>query len=255
MTFFDKVRASAGMGNAKVDARVKETRVRQGGSVSGEVFIAGGAVEQTINGVYISVMTQVLVEHDDRKFMQDLEIQRQKVSDSLVIGAKEEKTLPFAFDLSPETPMTVGQSDVWLKTALDVPFAVDPKDKDHLEVSGNEAAKTVLAAVEQLGFSMKKVTNLKSRRTRTGVVQEFEFYPGSEFRGDFSELELVFIPDKSGTTVFLELDHKAKGLGGLLAAAMDMDESRTSVRFTNGSIGSVREVAEGLRRTIENMKR
>ncbi|AQQ53456.1 sporulation protein [Planococcus lenghuensis] len=250
MSFLNKIRASAGMGNAKVDARVNEARVQQGGTVTGEVFIVGGAVDQKINGLYIWVMTQVLVEQDDRKFLQDAEIQRVNVSDAFTISAKEEKIIPFSFELSPETPLTVGKSEVWLKTVMDVPFAVDPKDKDYLEVTGNEAVERVLAAAKQLGFTVKKVTNLKSRRTRSGVAQEFEFYPGSEFRQHFSELELIFATDATGTTVYIEMDHKAKGLGGFLAAAMDMDESRMTLRYDSGRMGGVSQVADELRDTL-----
>lgn len=250
MSFFDKVRASAGKGNAKVDTRVTEPKVQQAGAVTGEVFVVGGSVDQKINGLYIWVMTRVLVEHDDKKYLQDMEIQRVKVNDAFTIGSKEEKKIPFSFDLFPETPLTVGQSEVWLKTVMDVSFAVDPKDKDYLQVTGNTAVETVLEAVKQLGFTVKKVTNLKSRKTRSGVAQEFEFYPGSEFRGHFSELELLFAPDAAGTTVYMEIDHKAKGLGGFLAAAMDMDESRITLRYDSGRMGSVTEVARELRDTL-----
>jgi sporulation-control protein len=255
MSFFDKVKASAGIGNAKVDTRLFETAVRQGGLVTGEVLIVGGAVEQHINAITISVETSVLVEQDDRKYRQDQEIQRVKVSDALTIGAKEEKTLPFSFNLSYETPMTMGKKEVWLDTAMDVSFAVDPKDRDYLEVAGTEAAETVLAAIQQLGFTLKSASNLKSRQTKSGVVQEFEFYPGSDFRKHFSELELIFLSDASGTTVFIEMDHKAKGLGGLLAQALDMDESRLSIHFDKRSAADVSKVAYQLREVLLNNTR
>ncbi len=250
MSFFDKVRASAGVGNAKVDARVENSTVKQGGPVNGEVLIVGGSVDQKVNGLYISVMTQVIVEQDDRKFLQDTEIQRIKVSDTFTIAAKEEKSLPLSFILSPEAPMTQGKSQVWLKTVMDVPFAVDPKDKDYLTVNGSESVEAVLAAVKQLGFSVKKITNLRSRKTASGVIQEFEFHPGSEFRSHFSELELFFISDQTGVTVYVEMDHKAKGLGGFLASAMDMDESRITMRFDNSRAGNVSQIATDIRETL-----
>ncbi|MGI2326859.1 sporulation protein [Planococcus sp. YIM B11945] len=250
MSFFDKVKASAGIGNAKVDTIVNGASVKQGGQVAGEVRILGGAVEQQINAIYLAVETSVLIEHDDRKYRQDMEIQRHKVSEGFVIGAKEEKVIPFSFALSYETPMTVGKTEVWLNTVLDVPFAVDPKDRDYLQVGGTDAAETLLAAVQQLGFTTKAVTNLKSRQTKSGVVQEFEFYPGSDFRRHFSELELLLLSDATGTSVYIEMDHKAKGLGGLLAQALDMDESRLSIRFSRNDMISTSKAAQEIREVL-----
>ncbi|TWT25891.1 sporulation protein [Planomicrobium sp. CPCC 101110] len=250
MSFFDKVKASAGIGNAKVDTRINTPKVKQGGQVAGEIVIKGGSVEQPINSISISIETSVLVEQDDRKYRQDFQIQHVKVSDALTIAAKDEKVLPFSFALSYEIPMTIGKNDVWLDTVLDVPFALDPKDKDYIEVAGTEAAEKVLAAIRELGFTLKSAANLKSRQTKSGFVQEFEFYPGPDFKKHFTELELIFLSDTTGTTVYIEMDHKAKGLGGLLAQALDMDESRLSVRFEKRDSASVSEVARKLRDTL-----
>jgi sporulation-control protein len=255
MSFFDKVKASAGIGNAKVDTKVNATKVKQGGLVTGEVLIVGGAVDQEINAVTLSVETSVLVEQDDRKFHQNLQLQRVKVSDTLTIRAKEEKILPFSFTLSYEAPMSIGKSEVWIDTGLDVSFAVDPKDKDYIEVAGTEAAEKVLAAIQQLGFTLKSAKNIKSRQTKSGLVQEFEFYPGTDFKKHFSELELIFLSDATGTTVYIEMDHKAKGLGGLLAQALDMDESRLSIHFEKRDTASVSEVARELRDVLLNNAR
>ncbi|WKA53085.1 sporulation protein [Planococcus shixiaomingii] len=255
MSFFDKVKAGVGIGNAKVDTQVKEVNVRQGGLVTGDVVIKGGAVEQQINAITLSVETSVVVEQDDRKYQQDLQIQRVKVSDALTIGPKEEKIVPFSFALSYEAPITVSKSKVWIDTVLDVPFAIDPKDKDYLEVAGIQAAETILAAIEQLGFTLKSATNIKSRQTKSGLVQEFEFYPGTDFKKHFSELELIFLSDAKGTTVYIEMDHKAKGLGGLLAQALDMDESRLSIHFEKREASSVSEVARQLRELLLNNAR
>ncbi|PSL41781.1 sporulation-control protein [Planomicrobium soli] len=250
MSFFDKVKASAGIGHAKVDTRLNETKVRQGGLLTGEVLIVGGSVEQKINSIFLSVETSVLVENDDRKYRQNLQIQRVKVSDAVIIAAKEEKALPFSFTLSHEAPITSGRKEVWLDTAGDVSFAIDPKDKDFIEVSGTEVAEKVLEAINQLGFTLKSSTNLKSRQTKSGLVQEFEFFPGADFRRHFTELEIIFISDIAGTTVYVEMDHKAKGLGGLLAQALDMDESRISLRFEKRDPLGVTEISRELRTVL-----
>lgn len=242
----DKLNTSSEVGNAKVDAYVTQSKIKQGSTLSGEVYIVGGEAEQEINGVYISVMTSVLVEENGKKSIQDVEIQRFKASEGFTISPKEKKSIPFSFILSPETPMTVKRIEVWLKTMLDVPFECNPRDKDYIHVLGTEAAEKILSAVQQLDFAIKKVTNLKSRRTYNGVIQEFEFYAGGEFKKHFSEMELVLLSDGSGTTAYIEVGPEAEGTKGLLAQALDQNESKLFLHYRYGDIPSVEKISNHL---------
>ncbi|MBR8644597.1 sporulation protein [[Brevibacterium] frigoritolerans] len=49
------------------------------------MFVLGGNTQQEINGLYIHVMTQVLREQDDRKYLDDVTLYKIKVSDAFVI--------------------------------------------------------------------------------------------------------------------------------------------------------------------------
>ncbi|MNR46493.1 Sporulation-control protein spo0M [compost metagenome] len=62
-------------------------------------------------------------------------------------------------------------------------------------------------------------------------VQEFEFVPTSQFRGQLDELEILFFPDEDGVDLLLQIDRKARGLAGLFAEATGTDESFVRVRF------------------------
>jgi sporulation-control protein len=55
-------------------------------------------------------------------------------------------------------------------------------------------------------------------------VQEFEFRPFGNYRGRLDELEVVFALQSNQLEVFLEIDRRARGFGGFLAEAFDMDE-------------------------------
>ncbi|TWT14354.1 sporulation protein [Planomicrobium sp. CPCC 101079] len=243
MPVSDKVKATAGIGNAKVDTYIKEVKVRQGKSISGEVYVLGGEAEQKIEGVYLSVMTSVLTKKDDQKIMQEVEIQRVKVSEPFTITPNGEKTIPFSFFLSLEAPMTVKRIEVWLKTILDVAFQCDPRDKNYIQVIGTEAAERVLSAVQQLDFSIKKAVNLKSRRTYSGVIQEFEFYAGGSFKKGFEELELVLISDSAGTAAYFQLAPNGIGETNLLAKAMDKNDPELSLHYRYGDVPAINVVA------------
>ncbi len=104
---------------------------------------------------------------------------------------------------------------------------------------------TVLEALtNELGIRMRKVEMEYSRRHR--YVQEFEFMPGSDFHRDLDELEA------SRVELILQIDRRAKGLGGLFSEALEMDEDFVRVSFTDAEINQgVHSVADKLRITIQ----
>ncbi|MGI2326858.1 sporulation protein [Planococcus sp. YIM B11945] len=253
MATFDKVRSSAGIGNAKVDTYVHEARVKQGETVSGDIIIVGGENEQPINAIYVSLMTSVVVEQNGKRAMENFEIQRVKVSDSFSINPGEEKTVPFAFDVSLQTPLTVKRIEVWLKTALDVRFECEPKDNDLINVTGSETAKNILMALQQMDFAIKRVFNIKSRITESGIVQEFEFYAGGDYQKNFKELELVMIQNMNGVTVFISTDNGESERTLFLAQRIRRDDPLISVHYND--VPSVETVAEQLHDLFVNKSR
>lgn len=134
---------------------------------------------------------------------------------------------------------------------MDVPNAVDPKDRDFIQVEPHRNMGAVLEALRnELGFRLKSAEMEYSRRYR--YVQEFEFSPGHEFKRDLDELEVMFFMKEGGLELVLQVDRRAKGLGGLFAEALEMDESSTRVSFTDSEINQgVQAVADKLRNTIK----
>ncbi|WP_054955355.1 sporulation protein [Paenibacillus dakarensis] len=101
--------------------------------------------------------------------------------------------IPFAFPLPLETPLTLSRQPVWLRTGLDIENAMDPKDRDFIEVTPHPYAAVVFDAVSELGFRFKSATCEYNSRMGLGIpfVQEIEFYPGHEFADRVKELELI----------------------------------------------------------------
>lgn len=230
MSFFNKVLASFGIGGAKVDTKLEKSTYTAGETMKGEVEIYGGSLEQQVDSIYLTINTTYMKELDDRKYTQVAEVQKYKVNEPFTIGVNETKVIPFAIELPINTPVTLGKTQVWVSTGLDIKNAADPEDKDFIEVRPSKLAGQILGAVEQLGFGLRKAEceqASKKIRTPYPFVQEFEFIPTSgAFRGKLDEVEIVFLSQsEQSAEILMQVDRKARGFGGFLSEAFEMDES------------------------------
>lgn len=241
MSFFNKVLASVGIGSAKVDTRLERDTVSPGEALRGTVEITGGNTEQKIDDIYLSVNTTYIKESDDKKYTVSGLIDRFRLAESFILAANERKEIPFSFTLSPDTPLSFGKTKIWVATGLDIKNAVDPTDNDFIRVVPNPLMDSVLNAVSGMGFRLREAECQQAShrlRRRLPFIQEFEFVPSSgPFRGRLDELEIVFFPlSNAETEIIMQIDRKARGLGGFLAEALEMDESHVRLTITNGDI-------------------
>lgn len=241
MSFFNKMFASIGIGAAKVDTKLTTDTFKAGETVEGIVEIIGGNVEQKIDEIYLTVFSTYIKEDDDQKYTKQAEIMKVKINEPFTISARETKVIPFHFTLPYDTPVTIGASRVWIHTGLDIKGAIDPQDKDYIEVHPNTLMEKVLTSLHQLGFKLRQVENEEAPlrlRKRLPFLQEFEFYPTSgKFNGKLDELEVVFLPiNENELELLMEIDRKARGLTGLFAEAFDLDETLVKVRITKEDI-------------------
>jgi sporulation-control protein len=245
MSFFNKVFASVGIGSAKVDTKLEKDTLSAGELVKGVVEIQGGNVEQKVDEIYLSLHTTYIKESDDKKYNVTATIDRFRVVESFTINPNERKEIPFSFKLPHDTPITIGRTRIWVTTGLDIKNAVDPTDKDYIKVLPHPLVSAVFQAVEEMGFRLREAdcqeTSYRLRK-RLPFVQEFEFVPMSgPFRGKLDELELVFYPHSNDQMeVYMQVDRKAKGLGGFLAEAMDMDETNLRLTITTSDLPNLR---------------
>ncbi|WP_342526090.1 sporulation protein [Chryseomicrobium sp. FSL W7-1435] len=230
MSLFNKMLASIGVGSAKVDTVLSKAVYRAGEQMEGVIKISGGKSEQQIDAIYLAVYTTYIRELDDRKFTDKAVVHKQKVVDHFTLAANEQKEIPFSFVVPFDTPVTKGATRVWIQTMLDIASAVDPTDKDYIQVEPTVLAATVLKEIENLGFRLRKADCQQASRKYKGMypfMQEFEYVPMTgEFYGKLDEIEVVFLsqtPDKA--ELLLQIDRKARGFGGFLAEAMDQDET------------------------------
>ncbi|MBV5261712.1 sporulation protein [Synechococcus moorigangaii CMS01] len=225
---FKKILASIGIGSAKVDTRLSQDYVTPGGMLEGEVHIEGGNVNQDIEGIYIHIATQYTKELDDHKYQAECILLKHQVSNGFHLKPKQQKNIRFSVQVPHQTPLSFGRQKVYIRTGLDIRQAIDPKDWDQLQVRPNRYMQHFFTALESLGFRIyKSDCEAGFSGSVYPFVQEFEFKPTQKYRNSFDELEVVFNMVPNCLNVRLEIDRRAagRGLKGLLAEALDMDES------------------------------
>ncbi|PLR77272.1 sporulation protein SpoOM [Bacillus sp. V3-13] len=239
MSFFKKAFASIGIGSAKIDTRLVKDSYAPGEEVVGEVEIRGGSTEQQIADIYLSLHTTYIKERDDKKYTATAEIGRFRLADSFIIQPDERRVVPFSFVLPADTPLSLGRTKVWVAAGLDIQNAVDPTDKDIIHVVPNRLMAEVIKSVGELGFKLREADCQEARRLRTRlpIIQEFEFIPVTgPYRGRLDELELVFLPGNGAMEILLQVDRRARGLGGFLAEALEMDETKVKLTVSDADI-------------------
>lgn len=246
MSFFNKIFASVGIGSAKVDTKLERDTVSPGEEVRGVVEIQGGNVEQAVDAIYLTIHTSYIVEKDDNKFQKTGQIDKFQVAEPFTIRPNERRQIPISFRLPSDTPLTIGKTKVWLAAGLDVKNAVDPTDRDYLRVVPNPLMDSVFKAVSDLGFRLREAECEQAPyrlRRRLPFIQEFEFVPISgPFRGRLDELEIVFFPNTNDNIeMLIQVDRRARGIGGLLAEALEMDETNLRLTVTSLDIPHMRQ--------------
>ncbi|SDH42935.1 sporulation-control protein [Aneurinibacillus thermoaerophilus] len=230
----NKFLASFGIGAAKVDARLADSKVHPGGELRGEVHVKGGNVEQAISQIYMYLYTEYYKETNDTKTKHKEVLASYRVADSLLIRPGEEKILPFQLRVPYHAPISFGRQNVYLSTGLDIEMAVDPKDTDVVTVLPDPLAAQLLAEMEGMGFRHSYDSGIceykKHIHRMVPFVQEFELKPTSMFRNELDEIELIFDVYPEGIDVLMQVDRRPSSLRGIFEEMLDLDEQY--VRFT-----------------------
>jgi sporulation-control protein len=236
-----KVLASIGIGNATVDTVLASTTVEPGTSVDAEIHTEGGSAEQTVESIELELETRYATEDG----YEEATVDRLRLSDGFTVGPGQSDVRSTTVEIPYQTPVTLGRVDVWIETELDIPMAVDPEDRDQLEVRPTPRMQAVFDAMEELGFSFRSAECEADPYGRYAIgrpfVQEFEFRPsGGSFVGRLDEVELVCHPSAEELTVFVEVDRR----GGLLSELADTDERKTSLTVSDADAATVRRRLE-----------
>ncbi|MGB7995218.1 MAG: sporulation protein [Photobacterium halotolerans] len=234
MSLFHKTLASLGLGGARVDTVLETEVLIPGQALPVRIEIKGGKVAQAVDNVHLYLCCsfedeQAVSRGDSERRMEKVTrthtLAQWHLPQAFTLAAGEERQFDCRFELPLNTPITIGYSGVWLETHLDVPSALDPKDKDSLTVRPDPLLDGVFTALEQAGLRILQVECEAVRGFELPFVQVFEFVPVSgPFHGRWRELELITQRDDDCLRLWFSIDRRQRGVGGLLSGLLGSSE-------------------------------
>lgn len=194
---FKKFMAKIGIGSAKVNLVLHNDSCEMGQTVTGDLLIEGGSVEQKINRLDVDFMLSIRTK--EKEYVH--RAATIPMSGAFVIGASERKSLPFSFVLPQDMLVSAPSVAYYFTTHLDIADGVDSGDRDYIHVLMPHRLANVVDAFRSLGLMEKP-----NSRKFDGYTQQFEFAPTTMWRGEVQEVEFIAALDPSGIRLLLEVD-------------------------------------------------
>ena len=244
MGFFKNILSSAGLGGVQVDTVLSKSSVRVGKEIEGVVNIVGTSSRKTIDKVEVELKAECIKGTITT-------LVKLIVARAIEVGANETLQIPFGFTVPKHTPISMNTRNVWVETEVEIPLALDPEDRDYVEVRPSHAMEVVLDAMTNvLGFKLRKVQCKESniQGSQGGFVQEFEFVPQTTFKSFLDEIEITFLPHNDGVNIFMQVDRKVRGVKSLFEEAAGLDETNVRFAITN------QEAAQGSQYVAETLE-
>jgi sporulation-control protein len=204
-----------GIGSARVDTVLAKDTYRLGETLEGQVEIQGGSADQEVDGIELRVVTRYAPEPGRTAFALGA-VESVHVSDSFSLAAGEEKSIPVRLQIPYDTPLTVGDTAVWLKTALEMDWSVDPTDQDGLEIEPDGRMRALFQAIEGLGFSLYGSV-CQAAPFHTGFGQMLYFKPqNGPYADRIDTLRMVCRPSAEQVWVVMDEGGKHGGIASVL---------------------------------------
>lgn len=195
-----KFLARFGKGAAVVDLRFDNSRpYYAGGVIEGEVHILGGEVDQKVNSLAARLMISIRTKQGSAT----REAALIPLSGAFVIRKKEQKVIPFTYQIPADLPVSRGSISYYFDTQLDIEGGVDRTDIDYFIIDVPKQIQSVFNALANLGFREKHTSGKVDQ-----YGQEFAFFPTQLFAGEVSEVELRLANEESGIRIWMEVDCK-----------------------------------------------
>ncbi|MDV7105730.1 sporulation protein [Vibrio sp. TH_r3] len=232
MSFLKKTLASFGIGSARVDSTLQQEFILPGEKVSILIEVYGGATAQDIDNIDLKIfcryVDEVPIDNDKnshnsharrtRRVPRNYVLARWQLPYAFTIEAGQHRTFDAQLDVPMNTPVTIGDTKVWLETGLDILTAKDPTDKDMLTVRPTPILDGIFSALEEEGLRIRQVECEATKGFTLPFVQEFEFVPTTgPFHGRWRELEIVAYQHEAELELWFEIDRQKKGVGGMLS--------------------------------------
>ncbi|CAH0524254.1 sporulation protein [Vibrio hippocampi] len=248
MSFFKKTLASFGIGSARVDSVIHQEFVYPGDQLKVTIHVYGGNTSQEVDNINVSLCCRYIAEvarnqneHNDN----DPGVTKKRVAKTHQL---QSWSLPYAFTIEPgqtrdfeatlevpwNTPVTIGDSKVWLETGLDIALAVDPSDKDILTVRPDPLLDGIFSSLEAQGLRIRQVECEAAKGFEMPFVQEFEFVPTTgPYHGRWRELEMVAYRTPEQLQLWFEVDRNKQGVTGMLSSLIGLGQLKRELTLAS----------------------
>jgi sporulation-control protein len=194
---FKKFLARLGKGAATVDLRIENRPYQAGEEINGEVHIIGGEVEQKVNHLAVRLMMNVMAKQGSV----NRQVASFPLSGSQMILPKEQKVIPFTYQVPLDLPISRSKVSYYFDTQLDIEGGVDRTDVDRLIIEVPQSIQVIFQALGRLGFREKPDSGKIDQ-----FGQEFALFPTQFLAGQVNEVELRFAFQEEGIYVWMEVD-------------------------------------------------
>lgn len=217
---FKRMLGAFGVGAPSVDTVLSTPRLRPGDTMTGEVRLRGGEFDAAVEHVTLALVARAEAEAGDDERTGLAELLRVQVSGPFTLAEGEDRTIPFAFELPWEAPISEVRGQpltgmaLGVRTELAIAKAVDKGDLDPISVEPLPSQERVMEAFLQLGFAFKsadlEMGQIYGTHQELPCYQEIEFYgpPGA-----IAEAELTFVADPDGMDIVIEADRHSGHYG------------------------------------------
>lgn len=230
MSIFNKVIASAGFGSAKVNMNLDTQKIYKGGQITGTISILGGKIEQKASKVSLVLMTYTDFKEDNNENRRSIELSRFDIAQDVKIKPNETIQIPFSFVLPNDTPISFRDDMIWLETSLDIKMAIDPSNKNYIQVIPDPFMQRILDVLKKdLKFILTNYENtyFPNNGSHLPIVQVFEFNPTSQLIENLYEIKMIFFADDlRGLEIVMEFPKKEN----------DSQDNKHNVRSTDENI-------------------
>ncbi len=226
-----------GIGAATVETRLPETELSPGETVDLTIDIDGGRADQPIDELYLTLRARVADEERD--------VAEFVTAESTTVPAGESQTVSTELTIPPWTPISREDCRVWLKTGLDVSWALEPSHETDLEITPGRFVVSLLAAVEELGFDYQGSEIREPMWLEEWpFVQAFRFTPTAEqYRSDIDAVTIVCQQRDADLKTGLEIDEREPAEE---FTDVEYDEQEIVHIFQTADAGRIRRQLESL---------
>ncbi|CAH0541914.1 sporulation protein [Vibrio marisflavi] len=227
MSFINKTLSSFGIGSVKVDSVLRQDVIFPGKKANITIHLYGGSERQEIENIHLRLCCRYIKEALDessdelKRAHEHYTLLTWDLPYSFAISPRETRDFDVELDIPWNTPITIGDTKVWIQTDVDIAKAPDPTDKDILTVRPDPLMDGIFSALENKGLRIRQVECEAVEGFPLPYVQEFEFVPiDGPYHGCWRELELVCHYSDEDVQMWFEIDRNRKGTKGMLASLL-----------------------------------